>query len=482
MGNVNGVGNSPSTTTPPPVAQTNNNPPAVSDPHKTAEPKDQTPVKADAQTASEMKAEKGLEGTARQAQLQKEVTPNLPDTLDAAKKAGLKKEEAGELENRLNKMTPKEREQELRFLNGNVLGSPNADRGLRTYMELQKLRDVNPSRVNGETVRTLTRGVVERRTNDPNGREGVMGQKQAVDAAKTMMAMPQSDFDHLQKTLAKAGEKDGKPIPGSNPYTERAMILKSVAARDQELSSPGTHDRYLQSVNKPSKSMQEIQTYADEIRGTPREKLIQQSTVLDVDGKNPNAVMQRYHDSCGPTVSQMARAEGDPIYAKKLHESGVWSGESQSDLANEQKKLLEQHGGKAVPVTDPSKGSVGLDTKPLETLLNEHASPSTNKKYKATEVDTGLGTPEQKRKIALNKIEERLKGGEDVPIGVKWNEKSGHILMMSDVRGRGMNQEFLVTDPQTGESSWVRRNDIENGKTKFSPSSNSQGDLSMYMQ
>jgi hypothetical protein len=478
MGNVGSVGSSPS---PAPTSQVDNSK-AASDPQKAkqqVENKDQSTVKMDAQTASDLKSEKGMEASARQAQIQN--TPNLPDTLDAAKKAGLKKEEVNELEWRLKKMTDKEREQELRFLNGNVLGTACADRGLRTYLELQQLKSANPSRISGETVRTLTRGVTEHKTNTSEGREGVLGQQQAVDAAKTMMRMPQGEFDRLQTTLAQAGQKDGKPIPGASPYTERALILKAVAARDDQLSSPGAMDRHLQSVNKPGQSMQEIQKYADEIRGTPRQKLIEQSTVLDPDGGNPNGMMQRFHDSCGPTVSQMARAEADPIYAKQLHENPVYSGDSTSPIADEQKKLLEDHGGKAVAVSNPQTGSVGLDTKPLEDTLNEHAGPTTNQEYKAHNVSDGIGSPEDKRSRALNNIESRLKSGADVPIGVKWKSGSGHIMLMSDVRGKGPNQEFLVSDPKTGQSSWIKRSDIESGNTQFIPNNSSEGSLDMYM-
>ncbi|HEY7161819.1 MAG TPA: hypothetical protein VH815_11195, partial [Acidobacteriota bacterium] len=346
-GNVGSVGSTPVGGSQPSQVD-NNKPQQPATTQKPAEPETQPIVKADAQTAADLKAEKGIEGTAKQAQIQQ--TPNMPDTLDAAKKAGLKKAEVENLESHLKKMTPTEREQELRFLNGNVLGQPCADRGLRTYIELQQLKAANPSRLSGETVRTLTRGVAEPKANGSNGREGIMGQQQAVDAAKTMMRMPQGEFDRLKTTLSQAGQKDGKPIPGADPYAERALILKSVAARDDELSSPNATDRYLQSVNKPGKSMEEIQKYADDIRGTPRQKLIEQSTVLDVDGGNPNGMLQRYHDSCGPTVSQMARAEADPIYAKKLHEEAVYSGDSNSNIAKEQKELLEGHGGKAVPV------------------------------------------------------------------------------------------------------------------------------------
>ncbi len=482
-GKVGNVGSSPAGASQ--ATQVNNNQqqqPATT--QKPAEPAEKPVVKADAQTEADLKSEKGMEGAARQAQLQ-QAAPNMPDTLDAAKKAGLKKDEVQNLEHHLNKMTPKEREQELRFLNGNVLGKPCADRGLRTYSELQQLKALNPSRLSGETVRTLTRGVAEPRTNASQGREGIMGQQQAVDAAKTMMRMPQGEFDRLKTTLAQAGQKDGKPVPGADPYAERALILKSVAARDDELQSPNATDRYLQSVNKPGKPMEEIQKYADEIRGTPREKLIAQSTVLDADGKTPNALQQRYHDSCAPTVSQMARAEADPIYAKKLHEEAVYSGDPDTSIAKEQKQLLEDHGGKAVPVTQESKGSgsLGLDTAPMEKMLNEHAGPATNHTYKATEVDSGIGAPDMKRKVALNKIEERLKSGVDVPVGVKWNNQpGGHIFLMSDVRGRGPSQEFLVTNPKTGESSWVKRHEIETGNAKFSPTGDATGDLNMYMQ
>jgi hypothetical protein len=64
-------------------------------------------------------------------------------------------------------------------------------------------------------------------------------------------------------------------------------------------------------------------------------------------------------------------------------------------------------------------------------------------------------------------IEAFVKSGTDVPIGVEWGDGVGHALLISDVRGAGDKREFLVTDPGTGRTDWVSRQDIINGNTNF---------------
>jgi hypothetical protein len=51
-------------------------------------------------------------------------------------------------------------------------------------------------------------------------------------------------------------------------------------------------------------------------------------------------------------------------------------------------------------------------------------------------------------------------------------------MLITDVRGSGDNQSFLITDPLNGTSTWVTRKAIVDGNTNFIPGS--QGRLNEF--
>jgi hypothetical protein len=55
-----------------------------------------------------------------------------------------------------------------------------------------------------------------------------------------------------------------------------------------------------------------------------------------------------------------------------------------------------------------------------------------------------------------------------VPIRVVWNNGGAHLEVASDVRGHSPNREFLIDDPWSGTTSWVKEAQIASGSTNFS--------------
>ena len=206
--------------------------------------------------------------------------------------------------------------------------------------------------------------------------------------------------------------------------------------------------------------MTQIMGYANNIRGLDRRTLIERSTVLDLDGDaQAEALQQRFSTSCVPTSQQMARAEADPVYAWQLHQEAIHSTSTTGDIADEQRILLVRAGGRAV-----ARGQAGgRGTWPENIPLNDFVGRYTNRTYTRHDI---ADTP-QARRQALDRIDDNLRAGIDVPIAVAWDGGGGHALLISDVRGSGNQRRYLITDPWTGRTGWVSYQDIVNGHTDF---------------
>src|SRR5262249_48829503 len=110
----------------------------------------------------------------------------------------------------------------------------------------------------------------------------------------------------------------------------------------------------------------------------------------------------------------------------------------------------------------------GLADAPIQNMLNQQISQYTNHNYTLQSYSNnppaaGLAG----RRAALDRIDSQLRRGVDVPIGVTWNNGGGHCMLMTDVRGTGANRQFLISDPYSGRTSWVRGSDIASGNTNF---------------
>jgi hypothetical protein len=197
--------------------------------------------------------------------------------------------------------------------------SPNKGAAISTDYELGKLKLTQTgglSRITPEMQQALSDGVATARSSDGDrGQKGILGKDQAVDAGKTLIGMDQGSYDQLKGLLDNAGkDASGNLKPGADPAAEKALILKAVAARKDQLTDPA----------KADDAMKEIDAFAKDIRGQNRKDLINSTTVIDIDGaKNDDGIKQGMDNTCAPTVGQMTRAETDPVYARQLNKQGI---------------------------------------------------------------------------------------------------------------------------------------------------------------
>ncbi len=372
-----------------------------------------------------------------------------------ARKAGLSLKEAAELAGNLAK-TPSGRFDREAKLVGDLLNTKNPDRALRTYNGLAGRRAAHPGRITPEVTRDLTMAVGRARTNSSQGREGIMGETQALRAADTLAGMPPNEYARIRHVLDQAGRGGGR---GSDAQTERGLILKALAARQKAYDHPGILDRLRMMADLPHSATSQIENFAARIRGQNRTRLINRSTVMDIDGDaQAEGLQQRFNDSCAPTTAQIARAEVDPIYADHLHNQAIHSTATNSTAGAEQRGILTRHGGIAV-----ARGQAGGRGVWGQDAMNDAVSPYTNRTYSRSAV----ANTKAARTQALNRMERLLRSGVDVPIEVAWNGGGAHALLVTDVRGSGSNQRFLVSDPWTGQTKWVTRKAIVNGNTNF---------------
>lgn len=253
---------------------------------------------------------------------------------------------------RLSRLSGPELLQETKRLAPLVASGGQPERALATDLDLDAAAKADPAlkeRLTPSVREALVRGVADPRSEDASaGASGVIGRKQALEAAKTLAAMDPASAKEVMQLLDKAGRtKDGKPTSGR--LAERALILKAVAARADAFKTP----------EGAKAALKELGAYANDIRGLPQSVLARTSTVTDVDNVNTSkydpsspgvkdeeanndGLYQRYEESCGPTVAQMMRAEADPVYALKLHKQGLNNPSPDTELAREQRASLEK--------------------------------------------------------------------------------------------------------------------------------------------
>ena len=428
-----------------------------------------TPQPTSSNTADQTKGAKGYaQSKAADAKLSTQARGLAPPptreqqtkSIEAQAKAyGLPDKEVKNLTDRLKGLNDQDFKKECQFLNSQILGSGgNVDRALHTYTELKNLQDVNKHRLTDDHIHMLSRGVADARTKTGRGTEGVLGQDGAFRAARALINMPKPDYDALNRTLNQAGKgPDGKPVPGSSRQMEQALILKAAGIRDNEFKNPSANDKLQTLQGKPTSVMATVQQYAQDIRGSQRAVLAQQSTAIDPYAGNA-ALQQRWNDSCGPTTTQAMRAELDPIYARKLHQEFIHGTSETGAIASEQKTQLQGHGGVAV-----SRGGAGGAGTRLNEVLNTVCTAYTGVRYSAKPA----GDNAKERNASLNTVADQLRRGIDVPIRAGWPGGGGHFMILTDVRGKGKDQLFLLTDPWKGQTVWLTRDQLASGKTPF---------------
>lgn len=400
------------------------------------------------------------------------------DILKSAKQAGLSPDEVNRLQQILDSSPDFKADAALLKEVLNNFGT-NADRALRTFMDLDPMRRAHPDRITPDVVSSLVEGVAKSKSPGAEAEwEGVLGENAADRAAQALIAMPQGDYNAIKGMLNQAGH-GGDPVL-DDPGTERALILKAVAARAGQYENPTIDDSRLRPETL------EIGTFANQIRGMDWNELIQRTTVA----ATGDTLQQRYSDSCSAATVQIARAEADPIYALKLHDEAVEGQDLGGFIGNQQAQLMMQVGGDPVTFQQLAQldqmsqqgGILGATAKAMEDALqkqgsnqellaNQFVSDATGRDYHSYSVDNSASA----RTAAVDYIAKLASQGVDVPIAVSWEEKDalnpfkladnglGHSLLITDVRGQGAGQTFVVADPGSGTTFEISRADLIGG-------------------
>jgi hypothetical protein len=368
------------------------------------------------------------------------------------------------------------------FAQKHILSSPNASRAAKAYMALQELQQAHPERLTQDLLQTLTRGVAEPRLEGhPSGAEGILNLRQVQEAAEALCQMPDADYQRLTQLLNRTAQPSAERLENlpsheraailaqTDPQAEAALLLKAVASRwDNDLQrwQPPTAwdkrrgDEWLnlwKNTEGEHDPLQALTWFANEIRATPRDSLVQQTSALDLNGDEiDEALQQRYTNSCGPTVCQIMRAELDPIFGAWLHREELHSGDphlsgrygyqnNSTDNISEQGRLLSSYGSF-------SKGSY------IYKVMDNFVDDYSDVRYTTQFIN------KNSIHARLDHLTELLHDGYDVPIRVqKSGSSSAHFMLFTDVRGEGNDRSYFLTDPWTGRSAWVPQQNILSG-------------------
>lgn len=366
-----------------------------------------------------------------------------------ARQAGLSAAEAAQLESILRDGGSLDTDAPIVKM---LLQSENAARALRTFIDLDPLRRANPDRITPTILQSLTLGVGRARTQASEGREGILGNDTALAAARALVAMRPEDYTQIGLALGYAANDNGfaKGL-NADAQTERALILKAVAAREEGLSHNNLAEYF---GDQPSSACREIIRFSGQIRGLNAKVLIERTSGIDLDGDGVDeAVQQKWQNASAPAVLQMLRAEADPVYAWGLHNDMLNNNPAWDFVADTQAVLISDAGGKAIDRGSAPGGPGDL----VVPAMAADALPFADMSLERQAV-TLSG-----RASAVDHIELLVANGVDVPIAVSETPGYRRALLITDVRGTGNSRQFLVTDPWNGRTEWVSRADIANG-------------------
>ncbi|WP_224365596.1 hypothetical protein [Hyalangium versicolor] len=160
-----------------------------------------------------------------------------------------------------------------------VLASPNAKRAIGAYDRVLSLSKESPraaQRLPPEIRHGLVRGVADPRATTTTGHEGILVQAQAELAARTLMHMPQAQFEQAKALLSRAGQggAHGLNEARADAWAERAYILKFIAQRSERLRATPADASARGSDTDASRAMDEISGIADDMRAMSRTQLI----------------------------------------------------------------------------------------------------------------------------------------------------------------------------------------------------------------
>src|SRR5688500_11429252 len=118
----------------------------------------------------------------------------------------------------------------------------NADRALGAYADVAKLaadaeaKGEHGAHITPEIMSELVTGVAEERAKGEDER-GILGRRNAREAAKGLIAMTPENFARTEQLLRDAKtDADGNPLPEADAAAQQALLLKAVGARRDGLS------------------------------------------------------------------------------------------------------------------------------------------------------------------------------------------------------------------------------------------------------
>jgi hypothetical protein len=350
-----------------------------------------------------------------------------------------------------------------------------------------------------------------RRGPGPEGSEALMPRSERDRVAALFGALPPARASALQKLVLEV--PDG---------AAQALVLKAIAARAQRI---GTDDRALDVVSRFAKLITTLPEAELLERATVLDLDSRKST-SDVDlmpmwskrgtirgeaphgdDKDNDGLLQRFTATCGPTVIQMMRAQADPVLAFAINAEGRTRDATTGEVARFQRALLEEYGGIAVgrresyvlarlhnafarlglptrALSDSNIAAVrakydgfpsdddlarvkaaiirprdaGIGFEDFAAMLQQYVTNITGAKYAQTAPPEGFARGQAWRH--LDAVEQAVRKGYDVPFGLVAPD---HWMLISDVRGRAPEREYLVSDPDGGRTDWVPEKTLVNG-------------------
>ncbi|HEY8211459.1 MAG TPA: hypothetical protein VIG99_28440 [Myxococcaceae bacterium] len=277
-----------------------------------------------------------------------------------------------------------------------------------------------------------------------SARPGVIGEAQAITAARKAAALPPADRAQFQQA-----------VDGGKSDTERAFLYKALAA---------------------GHPVSEIADFAKQIQGLSDKELLRDYTLSGPLGTEETpGLHQQFTQSCVPSVAETLRGDADPIYAGNVHaqnEDVHYNMQVDNrSLASEEKKLLEgTGGGRAVPFTSAAGGGgVPTQSGKIDDVLNS-VSKQTGLTYHQSHLDKNNRRASPAQEALVDQMAAQLQQGIPTPFEVRSpDDTRGHEALAIAVEGSVENedQRFLVHDPGTGETAWLSRREFLFGTDQF---------------
>jgi hypothetical protein len=275
-------------------------------------------------------------------------------------------------------------------------------------------------------------------------------------------------------------ENFNKLTPGEQEYFQNLLY---------NTKNPTEMDYLMKSLASGHK-VTTIGVFADQIRGKSDEWLHKNLRLTD-DKDSGAGLKQQWNCSCAPTTAEVVRGEMDPIYSLTVHRKNqdVTADDPRTGLkdtidahggkkvgnhnvADEQREILEKHGGEA---TERKQG--GGDGMSTDDALNEMSRwtgvtyedhdiqpPALRRDLSGVYKDANDMIQDKKMKEAFTKMDSDLAAGIPCALSITDSkDKGGHAVAVTGVTGTGADKTYIIHDPWSGQTVYVKASDLEKG-------------------